>query len=78
MARPLRHRTHGWVGRVFQGRYKEILVERNSYLLELCRYIFLNPVRAAMVRSVVDWPWSSYRATAEPVNIVGAFKSSAL
>ena len=40
-----------------------ILVEKNSYLLELCRYIVLNPVRAAMVRSAIDWPWSSYRAT---------------
>ena len=51
-------------GHVFQGRFKGILVERDSYLLELCRYIVLNPVRAQMVRSAKDWPWSSYRATA--------------
>jgi len=57
------NRTHSRVGHVFQGRYKAILVEKNSYLLELCRYIVLNPVRAAMVRSAIDWPWSSYRAT---------------
>ena len=57
------NRTHGRVGHVCQGRYKAILVEKGSYLLELCRYIVLNPVRAAMVRSAVDWPWSSYRAT---------------
>jgi REP element-mobilizing transposase RayT len=58
------NRWHGRVGHVFQGRYKAILVEKNSYLLELARYIVLNPVRAGMVRSAKDWPWSSYRATA--------------
>lgn len=52
------------VGHVFQGRYKSILVEKDSYLLELSRYIVLNPVRARMVRAAQDWPWSSYRATA--------------
>jgi putative transposase len=51
------------VGHVFQGRYKAILVEKDSYLLELSRYIVLNPVRARMVRAAQDWPWSSYRAT---------------
>lgn len=58
------NRTHHRVGHVFQGRYKAILVEKNSYLLELARYIVLNPVRACMVRSARDWQWSSYRATA--------------
>ena len=58
------NRTHGRSGHVFQGRYKAILVEKESYLLELSRYIVLNPVRARMVRSARDWPWSSYRATA--------------
>lgn len=57
------NRTHGRVGHVFQGRYKAILVEKEAYLLELSRYIVLNPVRAGMVRSVRDWGWSSYRAT---------------
>ena len=52
------------VGHVFQGRYKAILVQKENYLLELSRYIVLNPVRARMVRNAVDWPWSSYRATA--------------
>jgi REP element-mobilizing transposase RayT len=56
------NRAHGRVGHVFQGRYKAILVEKQSYLLELSRYIVLNPVRAGMVRSVRDWRWSSYRA----------------
>ncbi len=59
------NRRHGRVGHVFQGRYKAILVQKDSYLLELARYIVLNPVRAGMVRSARDWPWSSYRATAD-------------
>ena len=57
------NRTHGRSGHVFQGRYKAILVQKESYLLELSRYIVLNPVRAGMVRSAKEWPWSSYRAT---------------
>ena len=58
------NRRHSRVGHVFQGRYKAIIVQKESYLLELARYIVLNPVRAQMVRSAKDWPWSSYRATA--------------
>lgn len=56
------NRRHGRVGHVFQGRYKGILVEKDSYLLELARYVVLNPVRAGMVADAKDWPWSSYRA----------------
>jgi len=56
------NRRHGKVGHVFQGRYKAILVDRDAYLLEVCRYVDLNPVRAGMVASPHDWPWSSYRA----------------
>jgi len=51
---------HKKVGHVFQGRYKSILVEKESYLLELTRYIVLNPVRAKMVDHVSEWQWSSY------------------
>lgn len=58
------NRRHRRVGHVFQGRYKAILVDKEPYLLELARYIVLNPVRARMVRSAKDWAWSSYRATA--------------
>ncbi len=54
--------SHGRVGHVFQGRYKAILVERDAYLLELARYVVLNPVRAGRVSDTVDWPWSSYAA----------------
>jgi len=56
------NRRHGLVGHLFQGRYKAILVERDAYLLELSRYVVLNPVRAAMVPEASAWPWSSYRA----------------
>ena len=59
------NRKHKRVGHVFQGRYKAIIVQKDSYLLELARYIVLNPVRAKMVRAAKDWPWSSYRATAD-------------
>ncbi len=57
------NRKHNQVGHVFQGRFKSIIVEKDAYLLELARYIVLNPVRARMVRTVLQWPWSSYRAT---------------
>lgn len=58
------NRRHRRVGHVFQGRYKAIVVDRDSYGLELCRYIVLNPVRAMMVKRAQDWRWSSYRTTA--------------
>jgi len=56
-------RAHNRVGHVLQGRYKSILVEKDSYLLELSRYLVLNLVRAGMVQKVDEWPWSSYLAT---------------
>jgi REP element-mobilizing transposase RayT len=55
------NRRHGLVGHLFQGRFKAVLVERDAYLLELARYVVLNPVRAGMVPDAGDWPWSSYR-----------------
>lgn len=61
------NRRHNRVGHVLQGRYKAILVEKENYLLELARYIVLNPVRAKMVRKAGNWDWSSYRATAGEV-----------
>ncbi len=56
------NRRHGVVGHVFQGRYKAILVQKDNYLLELSRYVVLNPVRARMVNDVQEWRWSSYPA----------------
>ncbi|TLS67586.1 hypothetical protein FEF65_06635 [Mariprofundus erugo] len=55
---------HGYVGHVFQGRYKSIVVEKDAYLLELVRYIALNPVRAGMVEAPEAYIWSSYRSSA--------------
>ena len=55
---------HDCVGHIFQGRYKAVVVERETHLLELVRYIVLNPVRACMVRSAGDFAWSNYRETA--------------
>jgi hypothetical protein len=49
---------------VLQGRFKAIVVDRESYLLELCRYVVLNPVRAKTTRKPDSYPWSSYQATA--------------
>lgn len=57
------NRRHRRVGHLFQGRFKAILVDRDAYLLELSRYVVLNPVRAGLVKSPADWPWSSYRAS---------------
>jgi putative transposase len=56
------NRRHGRVGHVFQGRYKAIMVERESYLLELARYVVLNPVRAGLVADAAHYPWSSHAA----------------
>ncbi len=58
------NRRHGRVGHLFQGRFKGILVQREAHLLELVRYVVRNPVAAGLVARAVDWPWSSYRATA--------------
>lgn len=57
------NKKHHRVGHLFQGRYKTILVDKDAYLLELCRYIVLNPLRACMVEKLDDWPWSSWQCT---------------
>lgn len=53
----IKYRT--W-GHLFQGRYKAILCERDSYFLELSAYLHLNPVRAGLVEDPSKYPWSSY------------------
>jgi REP element-mobilizing transposase RayT len=58
------NRRHQRVGHLFQGRFKAILVEKEAHLLELCRYVVLNPVRVRGGASAQSWKWSSYRATA--------------
>lgn len=56
------NRKYKRVGHLFQGRYKAILVDKDAYLLELSRYIVLNPIRAKMVQNPEDWPWSNWHA----------------
>lgn len=58
------NRRNKKVGHVFQGRYKAILIQKELHLLEVCRYIVLNPVRARAVNSPKEWKWTSYKATA--------------
>ena len=70
------NRAHHTVGHVFQGRYKSVLVEKDAYLLELSRYIVLNPVRAKMVSSAEDWLWSSCRQTISMSNDLDCVESS--
>jgi putative transposase len=62
----LSNRAHGRVGHVFQGRFKAIVVDKDGYLLELARYVVLNPVRAGMVQDPAQWPWSSHGAMLAP------------
>ncbi len=57
------NRRHKKTGHVFQGRFKAILIQKENHLLELCRYIVLNPVRAKIVERPQDWKWSSFAAT---------------
>jgi REP element-mobilizing transposase RayT len=58
------NRRHRRVGHVLQGRYKAIVLDKDSYFKALIRYVVLNPVRAKMVSGPERWTWSSYRATA--------------
>jgi len=54
------NRRYGEVGHLFQGRYKAILCDKDAYLLELVRYIHLNPVRAKIVRGPEDYVWTGH------------------
>jgi len=56
------NRRHGLTGHLFQGRFKAILVDRDAYLLTLCRYVERNPVAAGLTPTAAAWPWSSCRA----------------
>jgi len=77
------NRAHGRRGHVFQGRYKAVVCDRDSYLLELVRYIHLNPVRAGLVKSPGAWKWSGHneylgtarRGIIDPGPVLGEFKS---
>ena len=56
------NKRHGRVGHVYQGRFKGQVVEACTYLVRLCRYVLMNPVRSGLVALPGDWKWSSYRA----------------
>lgn len=58
------NRTHGQEGPLFQGRFRSVLFETDTFLLPLCRHVVLNPVRTGEVRSPQAWRWSSHRAVA--------------
>jgi len=68
---------HGSGGRVFQGRFKAVLIERDGVLPDLCRYVVLNPVRLKVVKNVARYRWSSYRATAGEVKAPGWLSTEA-
>ena len=57
------NKTYQRMGHVFHGRYKAIIVQKECYLLELSRYIVLNPVRAGMTDHPENYTWSSYCAS---------------
>lgn len=56
------NRKRNNVGHIFQGRFKAKLVQKENYLLRLCRYIILNPVRGGIIKFPEQWKWSSYLA----------------
>lgn len=56
------NRRHALVGPLFQGRFKAILMDRDAYLMGLCRYVERNPVAAGLVATADEWAWSSDRA----------------
>lgn len=66
------NRRHKTVGHLFQGRYKAILCDRDTYLLALIKYIHLNPVKAKMVKAIQEYRWSSH------VNYVGKEKCNGI
>jgi REP element-mobilizing transposase RayT len=57
------NKTRQRMGHMFQGRYKAIIVQKDNYLLELSRYIILNPVHAGIIDVPENYSWSSYSAT---------------
>jgi len=54
------NRQQGRKGTLFEGRFRHVWVDREEYLIHLCRYIHLNPVKAGLVAEIGDWPYSNY------------------
>jgi len=79
------NRTHHHRGHLFRGRYQAIVCDRDSYLLELVRYIHLNPVRAKMVKRPGEWQWSGHgeylgkdqRGLIDPGPVIEEFRTAA-
>ena len=65
------NRRHGRRGHLFEGRFKALYVDRDAYLLEVCRHVELNPVRAGMVVQPEQWRWSSYRSNTGAIRSPG-------
>lgn len=55
------HRHYGTSGHAWQGRFKSFVIQKDDHLLMVLRYVEGNPVRAGLVKSAKDWPWSSHR-----------------
>ena len=55
------HRHYGTSGHVWQGRFKSFLIQEDAHLLTVLRYVEANPVRASLVSSAKEWPWSSHK-----------------
>ncbi|MDY0362888.1 MAG: transposase [Desulforegulaceae bacterium] len=56
------NKMHGYDGQLFRGRYKSILVDEETYLLQLLKYIHKNPLKAKLVENIDDYPWSSHNS----------------
>jgi putative transposase len=72
------NRRHELEGPIFQGRFKSVLFEKENYLLPVCRYVALNPVRLGTPSSLARYPWSSHRAIAGDVRTPSYLHSSDL
>jgi len=59
------HRHYGTSGHIWQGRFKSFIVKQDDHLLNVLRYVEVNPVRAGIVTSAKDWQWSSHRLRSE-------------
>ncbi len=58
------NRRHKRTGHLLQGRFHSVLIQKESHLLAVVRYVVLNPVRAGLAKGPENWPWSSYRGMA--------------
>ena len=61
-------KRHGYSGHLWQGRFKSLHIDKESYLLEVGRYVELNPVRANLVKEPAAYAWSSFRTYADGID----------